>query len=61
MKDEVKERWLYLCALAANEQDPRKLIALVEEINRLLAEQRERPRILPKTDDSPKKSDNATG
>jgi hypothetical protein len=59
MKDEVKERWLYLCALAANEQDPRKLIALAKEINRLLAEQRERPGILPKTDDC-QKSDNAT-
>jgi hypothetical protein len=36
-----KERWLELCALAAEEQDPQKLMELVSEINRLL-EQKER-------------------
>jgi hypothetical protein len=37
-----KERWLELCEQAAVEQDPKKLIALVTEINRLLDEKRRR-------------------
>lgn len=32
---ENRERWLELCALAAKEQDPTKLLALTQEINRL--------------------------
>jgi hypothetical protein len=32
------ERFLELCKLAAQEQDPDKLLALVEEINALLEE-----------------------
>ena len=40
MKD--KERWLKLCEQAAIEQDPKKLIELVEEINRLLGEKQNR-------------------
>jgi hypothetical protein len=36
MQDEKKERWMELCAQAAVEQDPEKLHALVEEIDRLL-------------------------
>jgi hypothetical protein len=31
-----KEKWMELCELAANEQDPHKLLALITEINRLL-------------------------
>jgi len=31
-------KWTELCRLAAKEQDPEKLMALVEEINRLLEE-----------------------
>ena len=38
MKDQTKERWLQLCALTAQEDDPAKLLALVAEINRLLME-----------------------
>jgi hypothetical protein len=30
------ERWQALCELAAKEKDPKKLIELVDEINRLL-------------------------
>ena len=37
-----KERWLDLCEQAAVEQDPKKLIALITEINRLLDEKRKR-------------------
>ena len=38
MEGEKKERWMELCAQAAVEQDPEKLHALVEEIDRLLQE-----------------------
>ena len=31
-----KERWQELCELAAQEQDPQKLIDLMQEIERLL-------------------------
>ena len=40
MIGEIKERWVILCEEAAIEQDPKKLLQLVEEINRLLAEER---------------------
>lgn len=32
-----KEEWLELCEQAANEQDPKKLMALIAELDRLLA------------------------
>jgi hypothetical protein len=35
---ENHEKWLDLCALAAKEQDPKKLLALTQEIARLLEE-----------------------
>ena len=38
MKGEKLEQWRQLCELAAIEQDPERLIALVREINRLLEE-----------------------
>jgi hypothetical protein len=31
-----KERWMDLCAQASVEQDPERLLALVQEISRLL-------------------------
>ncbi|MFZ0584280.1 MAG: hypothetical protein WAN72_04765 [Candidatus Acidiferrales bacterium] len=37
MQGETRERWQELCEQAAKEQDPTKLLELVEEINRLLA------------------------
>jgi hypothetical protein len=37
-----KERWQELCGQAAVEQDPGKLLALVQEINRLLDEKKNR-------------------
>ena len=37
-----KERWQELCALAAVEQDPDKLMELVKEINELLNEKEAR-------------------
>jgi hypothetical protein len=42
MEGESKERWLKLAELAAVEQDPEKLVALTQEIVRLLDEKEER-------------------
>jgi hypothetical protein len=42
MTSETKERWMEFCEQAAKEPDPEKLIALVEEINRLLQEKQDR-------------------
>lgn len=42
MKEEQKEQWMRLCEEAAQEQNPERLMALVEEINRLLDKKRER-------------------
>ncbi len=36
------ERWKQLCAQASVEKDTKKLLALTQEINRLLQEQEER-------------------
>ena len=36
MQGANKERWLELCEQAATEQDPKKLLSLIEEINKLL-------------------------
>lgn len=44
MQGEEKERWRELCEQAANEQDPDKLLTLVEEITRLLKEREDRLR-----------------
>jgi hypothetical protein len=38
MRGEGEERWVELCEQAVVEQDPRKVLALVTEINRLLEE-----------------------
>jgi hypothetical protein len=38
MQDKSKERWFQLCHLAAVEQDPAKMLMLVQEICRLLKE-----------------------
>ena len=46
MKD--KEHWMELCQQAAVEQDPKRLMELVEEINRLLEEKEERLKDLQK-------------
>jgi hypothetical protein len=36
MQGQTKERWEQLCAQAAVERDPAKLLELITEINRLL-------------------------
>lgn len=42
MRGKDAERWQELCAQAAVEQDSEKLMALVDEINRLLRQKTER-------------------
>ena len=42
MQGKTKERWMTLCELAAQEQDPEKLMDLVQEITRLLDEKQQR-------------------
>lgn len=42
MQGENAERWKQLCAQAAVEQDPKKLLELVKEINRLLDQKQRR-------------------
>ena len=49
MKD--TEHWTELCRQAAVEQDPRKLLQLVTEINRLLAEKQDRLGRVPQPED----------
>jgi len=39
---ENSERWKQLCEMAANEQDPAKLMELITEINRLLQAKEQR-------------------
>ena len=42
MEGQQRERWMRLCAEAATDQDPRKLMGLVDEINRLLEAKEDR-------------------
>ena len=47
MKGETRERWMELCAQAAVEQDPQRLMKLVAEINNILEEKERRLGIMP--------------
>lgn len=42
MNEQTKERWLQLCEQAAVEQDPERLLKLVNEISRILDEKNQR-------------------
>jgi hypothetical protein len=42
MKGEPGERWHELCSLAAQEQDPDRLMDLIREINELLEQKEQR-------------------
>ncbi len=58
--DKTEERWRELCAQAAVEYDPDKLLALVTEITRLLGEKYDRSKTNPEettTDPSGNPSD----
>ena len=37
-KNQTRERWMELCQEAGKEEDPAKLLELIEQINRLLEE-----------------------
>jgi hypothetical protein len=52
--DNKKERWVELAELAANEQDPTRLMALVSELNELLAH---KPQRAPRPDSTQKAND----
>jgi hypothetical protein len=47
VQGEKKERWMELAAQAAVEQDPKRLLELVKELNDLLEEKERRLGILP--------------
>jgi hypothetical protein len=53
MQGETKERWMQLAEQAANEQDPKKLMVLVAEINRLLEAKQARINAESKREPSP--------
>jgi hypothetical protein len=42
MIGKLNEKWMEVCELAVKEQDPKKLIALIAEIGRLLEEKAQR-------------------
>ena len=42
MKGQTKENWMELCEQAASEQDPERLLQLINEINRMLDQKQER-------------------
>ena len=42
MQGKVKESWMQLCEQAAVEQDPRRLLELVQQINQMLEEKDQR-------------------
>jgi hypothetical protein len=42
VQNETKERWVHICELAAREQDPDRLMMLVQELNDLLTQKHER-------------------
>jgi hypothetical protein len=43
MPKDPEQQWKELCAQAAVEQDPKKLMELVKEIDRMLEEKQHRP------------------
>jgi hypothetical protein len=45
MHEQQKERWMELCEQASKEQDPTKLMNLVEEINRILEKREKKPKV----------------
>ena len=43
MTDQEKEHWLLLCEQAATEQDPEKLMDLLDKVNRFLEAEEKSP------------------
>ena len=42
MKGQMQEYWMELCEQAATEQDPERVLQLINEINRMLDQRQER-------------------
>ena len=42
MQGQIEERWETLCEQAASEQDPVRLMELIEQVNRLLKDKEDR-------------------
>ena len=55
MQGDTKELWRLLCELAANEQDPKRLLEIVQEINSILEAKERRLGILPPLSDHDEK------
>jgi hypothetical protein len=53
MQGEQKERWQVLCEMAQKEADRDKLLALTQEINRLLEEDENRRKAVRKSSNNP--------
>jgi hypothetical protein len=53
MQGEQKERWQVLCEMAQKETDRDKLLALTQEINRLLEEDENRRKAVRKSSNNP--------
>ena len=53
MKGPLRERWMHLCEQAAIEQDPQKLMELINEINRILEEKERRLKQTPEWKSNP--------
>ena len=47
MNGKTKERWMELCELATTEQNPKKMVELIRQINELLEEKENRLRRKP--------------
>jgi hypothetical protein len=60
VQDSLKERWLGLCEQAAKEKDSRRLMKLIEEIDRLMRE-KELPKNRPADSEKPKLPQNLSG
>ena len=47
MQGPIRERWMELCELAANEKDPKRLMETVMALNRLLEAKEKRSGMAP--------------
>ena len=61
MEQEQKERWMELCEMAVKEQDPDKLLALTQEINRLLEDKEGRLKRARQRPANPSSNQNQAG
>ena len=50
---EKRERWMELAELAEREHDPKNLLSLIVELNKVLAEKAERSATIPPSSEAP--------